>query len=273
METSTLHRGVAGAQHAFLPLPPGGDKLDLLVQLAAGESSRGRRAMVFCNTLDSCRAAEHRLREAALPTLCYHGDVPPEERRRAMAEFSKPLVEGGGGAPLLVATDLAARGLDIPAHVDHVVNFDFPLNPVDYLHRTGRTARAGASGRVTSLVGKGDRVLAERIEDALARGLPLDELSSSKLVLPPHMRPRADTIQRRAEGRRAEAHARKGTRGAQRGEPLARGTHRGSGFGGGSGGGGGRGGGAAGGRGGGGAGSGGRGRSSSGTRQKSRSFK
>lgn len=48
----------------------------------------------------------------------------------------------------MVCTDLAARGLDFPARVDHVVNFDFPKSPIDYLHRTGRTARAGSSGKV-----------------------------------------------------------------------------------------------------------------------------
>lgn len=53
---------------------------------------------------------------------------------------------------------IACRGLDIPGNVDHVVNFDFPYNPVDYIHRTGRTARAGQKGRVTSLVAKGDQV-------------------------------------------------------------------------------------------------------------------
>ena len=52
----------------------------------------------------------------------------------------------------------AHRGLDLPGRVDHVVNFDFPLNPVDYLHRTGRTARAGARGRITSLVARRDQV-------------------------------------------------------------------------------------------------------------------
>ena len=50
------------------------------------------------------------------------------------------------------------RGLDVAGHVDHVVNFDFPLNPVDYLHRTGRTARAGAPGNVVSLVDRRDQV-------------------------------------------------------------------------------------------------------------------
>ncbi len=83
---------------------------------------------------------------------------------------------------MLVATDLAARGLDFRVPIDHVVNFDFPTTPVDYLHRTGRTARAGAPGRITSLVARRDRVLAQRIEWALANGDPLDALSAQKEV-------------------------------------------------------------------------------------------
>lgn len=151
---------VATRAEARCPPPPP------MLQLAEGEQRRGRRVMVFCNTLDSCRAADHHLRERGLPTACYHGDVPLEGRRAAIAAFSVAAEDcsdsdgldwGGGGEqhpglPLLVCTDLAARGLDIPGRVDHVINFDFPLNPIDYLHRTGRTARAGASGRITSLV-------------------------------------------------------------------------------------------------------------------------
>lgn len=213
VETSTLHRGVAGARHTFLPLPPSANKLDLLLQVIEGEHLRGRRVMVFCNTLASCRAADHFLTERGLQTACYHGDVPVEERKAAIQSFADP---EGGRPPLLVCTDLAARGLDIPGRVDHVVNFDFPLNPVDYLHRTGRTARAGATGRITSLVAKGDRVLAERIEEALQRGLPLDALSANKQVLPPHMRPKPETLQRKALERKAEKHSNKGTRGAKR---------------------------------------------------------
>lgn len=59
---------------------------------------------------------------------------------------------------------------------------------IDYIHRSGRTARAGAPGRVTSLIGGKDRVLADRIEWALSHGLPLDELSSKKTNKPPSMR-------------------------------------------------------------------------------------
>jgi superfamily II DNA/RNA helicase len=78
---------------------------------------RGKRLMVFCNTMASCRAAEHHLRERALPTLCYHGDVPLEERKRALAEFGVDVGEGES-QPLLVCTDLAARcvGMDTCMH-------------------------------------------------------------------------------------------------------------------------------------------------------------
>lgn len=92
---------------------------------------------------------------------------------------------------IMVCTDIAARGLDVP-EVDHVVMFDFPLNPIDYLHRAGRTARGvnqqsgsnenlrAGSGRVSALVAKRDRVLAMAIEGAVQRGEPLDGLSSRK---------------------------------------------------------------------------------------------
>lgn len=204
IETSTLHRGVQGAKHIFLPVIGTDNKLDMAMRVVEGDVARGHRVMVFCNTLDSCRAAEHRLREQGLSTVCYHGDVPLEERKEALVKFSSEEV------PILVATDLAARGLDIPGRVDHVVNFDFPLNPIDYLHRTGRTARAGASGKITSLVAKSDRVLAQRIEEALGRGLPLDQLSASKASLPPHMRPKPETLARRAAERKASLHSRRG---------------------------------------------------------------
>ncbi|QHO38681.1 DEAD-box ATP-dependent RNA helicase [Arachis hypogaea] len=70
--------------------------------------------------------------------------------------------------------DLATRGLDLD--VDHVVMFDFPLNSIDYLHRTGRTARMGAKGKVTSLVTKKDLILATRIEEAMRKNESLEAI-------------------------------------------------------------------------------------------------
>lgn len=223
LETKSLHKGVAGARHTFLRQQPGQNKLDLLLQVIESEQRRGQKVMVFCNTLDSCRAADKYLQEHDLPSLSYHGDVPLDGRRQAIASFAEGGNGGEGGyaggrqsssQPVLVCTDLAARGLDIPGHVDHVVNFDFPYNPVDYIHRTGRTARAGHKGRVTSLVAKGDQVLASRIDQALQQGLPMDELSADKKSLPPNMRPKPETLKRRFTERKATQQ--RGVRGGAR---------------------------------------------------------
>ena len=77
------------------------------MQVLHADVAKSRRVMVFCNTLDSCRATEHYLREKEVHTLCYHGDVPLDGRRQAIQEFtSEP---GLDGQPVLVCTDLAAR--------------------------------------------------------------------------------------------------------------------------------------------------------------------
>ena len=94
-------------------------------------------------------------------------------RRAGIATFK------AGDVAVLVCTDLAARGLDMPV-VSHVIMFDFPLKPIYYLHRAGRTARMGSDGLVTALVAKRDRVLATAIDRAIGKGLPLDSLTSNK---------------------------------------------------------------------------------------------
>ncbi|CAM9701303.1 unnamed protein product [Ectocarpus sp. 8 AP-2014] len=151
----------------------GRDKMSALIDIAQQHLKDFKRTLVFCNTVKSCRAAEFGLREVDIKALSYHGEVPSDERSSNLERFK------AGQAKYLVCTDIASRGLDMP-DVDHVVMFDFPLNPIDYLHRSGRTARMGAKGRVTSLLAKRDLVLAAAIEQAVQSGLPLDELSSRR---------------------------------------------------------------------------------------------
>jgi len=144
-----LHRAVPRLKQVFVDVGSV-DKLSLLVDAVAGAGGSGaavRRqdqdenalTLVFCNTVASCRAAEHALAEAGLDSLCYHGELNSQARSENLERFRK-----AGANPeephILVCTDLAARGLDVP-EVDHVVMFDFPLNALDYLHRSGRTAR------------------------------------------------------------------------------------------------------------------------------------
>lgn len=141
---------------------------------ARGSASRPRSGsvMIFCNTISSARSTAHALAEAGVSLASLHGGIPPQLREREYAAFRD------GHAPVLVCTDAAARGLDLPG-VTHVVNFDFPLSPIDYLHRVGRTGRAGSAGTAISFVQRHDTVLATAIERAVEKRLPLDALSSS----------------------------------------------------------------------------------------------
>jgi len=93
---------------------------------------------------------------SVLPSI-FHGNLPPMQRASIIEKFSS------GSIRVLVCTDLAARGLDTP-WVNHVINFDFPRSLQDYLHRAGRTARAGRGGAVTSFVTGKDRALYEYVE-------------------------------------------------------------------------------------------------------------
>jgi superfamily II DNA/RNA helicase len=113
------------------------------------------------------------MNEASIEATTYHGDLNSREREANLQTFRE------GKHQFMVCTDIAARGLDIP-DIDHVIMFDFPLNPIDYIHRGGRCGRAGRKGLVTSLVAKRDKVLSDAIQGAIARGLPIDSLTASK---------------------------------------------------------------------------------------------
>lgn len=190
IQTSTLHKKVASARHDFLKLSGTENKLESLTQVLEPSLAKGNHCMVFCNTLNSCRAVDHHLSENGIKTVNYHGEVPADERVENLSKFKEAQE---GSVPALVCTDLAARGLDLV--VDHVIMFDFPYNPIDYLHRTGRTARMGAKGRVTSLVTKRDLTLALQIEDAMSQGKSLEALTSSRETL--ELRKQQEVVQRR----------------------------------------------------------------------------
>ncbi|XP_054802476.1 DEAD-box ATP-dependent RNA helicase 39-like isoform X1 [Prosopis cineraria] len=175
LRTSTLHKKIASARHDFIKLSGSENKLEVLLQVLEPSLAKGNRVMVFCNTLDSSRAVDHFLGENQISTVNYHGEVPAERRVENLKKFKSDEDD----CPTLVCTDLAARGLDLD--VDHVIMFDFPLTSIDYLHRTGRTARMGAKGKVTSLVAKKDVTLATRIEEAIRKNESLEAISKESL--------------------------------------------------------------------------------------------
>jgi superfamily II DNA/RNA helicase len=116
-------------------------------------------AIVFCNSVQSCRAIEHALSEQGVKTTSMHGDIPSKQREKNFDAFKLQEVD------VLVATDLASRGLDIP-FVSHIINFDFPKTPADYLHRAGRAGRAGREGFVVSMYREKDMPLLEAMKQS-----------------------------------------------------------------------------------------------------------
>lgn len=153
-----LHRAPAGLTQRFLDVTSR-SKLPELAALLGAPQRSGGRTVIFCNTVQSARFVDHYLRERGHACASVHAEIKSSRRELEYAEFRAARVA------ILVCTDCAARGLD-NARVDHVIMFDFPLSAVDYLHRAGRTARAGASGVVTSLVLPRDGRLARAIQRA-----------------------------------------------------------------------------------------------------------
>ena len=117
------------------------EKIPLLINLL--KCTKTRRAIVFVNTKRVAEKVWSYLKGNGIHAAVLSGDVPQKKRQRLFSEFST------GDLKVLVATDLAARGLHIP-DVSHVFNYDLPQNSEDYVHRIGRTARAGASGDAVS---------------------------------------------------------------------------------------------------------------------------
>src|SRR5215204_5823885 len=128
-----------------------------------------KQAFVFVNSKLGCARLARSLEREGLKTTALHGDKSQDERLKALEAFKK------GEVDLLVATDVAARGLDIK-DVPAVFNFDVPFNPEDYIHRIGRTGRAGASGLAVTLVSPSDTRLMADLEKLLKRKIEIEPL-------------------------------------------------------------------------------------------------
>ena len=135
-------------------------KRDLLVHLVS--SGDWRQVLVFTRMKSGANRLSEYLCKAGIEATAIHGNKSQPARTRALAGFK------AGTVRVLVATDIAARGLDIE-ELPHVVNFELPNVPEDYVHRIGRTGRAGSSGEALSLVSAEERPLLAAIEKLLTR--------------------------------------------------------------------------------------------------------
>jgi len=163
-----------------LMLVPQSKKRDLLVHLI--QEQQWFQVLVFSRTKHGADRLAEQLTRAGIPTAALHGNKAQNARTRALDQFKR------GKLQVLVATDIAARGIDVDS-LPMVVNFDLPNVPEDYVHRIGRTGRAGAEGKAVSLVCPEnemkqlraiERLIQRTVERITVGGYTVDEASVSR---------------------------------------------------------------------------------------------
>ncbi len=175
---STVERIEQGLIHV-----PNRDKQAMLHRLLGNPSIA--RALVFTRTKHGADRVVKHLNAAGIKADAIHGNKSQNQRERALGAFRN------GQSRLLVATDIAARGIDVDG-VTHVINFELPNIPETYVHRIGRTARAGAEGAAISLCGEDERVFLRDIERLIRQPVPVMQGMSAGLeALPPLPKPAA----------------------------------------------------------------------------------
>jgi len=132
--------------------------------------------IIFTRTVHDAQRLSIILRTLGFPAVPLHGQLSQSQRLGALGKFKS------GGRRVLVATDIASRGLDIPS-VDVVINFDIPTHSKDYIHRVGRTARAGRSGKSITLVTQYDVELIQRIESVVGKKMELWPTNGEEVAL------------------------------------------------------------------------------------------
>ncbi|CAI7569335.1 unnamed protein product [Penicillium manginii] len=163
----------------------------------------GQSVILFTRTVHETQRVAFLLRSLGFGAIPLHGQLSQSSRLGALGKFRSKARD------ILVCTDVAARGLDIPS-VDVVLNFDLPTDSKTYIHRVGRTARAGKSGVAISFVTQYDVELFQRIEDALNRKLPEYETEKDEVMI---LAERVSEAQRYAIMEMKALDEKKGTRG------------------------------------------------------------
>jgi ATP-dependent RNA helicase RhlB len=192
------------------------EKFNLLLGLLKREG--GSRILIFSNTREEARRLEDRLSRNGWQARALTGDVDQKKRLRILNDFKE------GELPVLVATDVASRGLHIEG-VSHVINWDLPQDAEDYVHRIGRTARAGAAGKAISLADEATALLLEPIEKFINQKIRV-EWAPDELYLA-EIKPTSEERRRYADEKRQRMAARGGGPGRRPGGGPAGGRSHG----------------------------------------------
>ncbi|RFU27436.1 hypothetical protein B7463_g8906, partial [Scytalidium lignicola] len=185
--------------YIFIPHPHKDTYLIYLLTEFAGQT-----AIIFTRTVNETQRLAILLRTLGFGAIPLHGQLSQSARLGALNKFR------AGSREILVATDVASRGLDIPS-VDVVLNYDLPPDSKTYVHRVGRTARAGKSGRAISIVTQYDLEIWLRIEAALGKKLKEYPTVKDEVMV---FKPRVEEAQRHAKNEMRTLHEDRGNRGA-----------------------------------------------------------
>lgn len=197
--------------YLFIPHPHKDTYLVYLMNEFAGKT-----AIVFTRTVNETQRLAILLRTLGFGAIPLHGQLSQSNRFGALNKFR------AGSREILIATDVAARGLDIPS-VDIVLNYDLPLDSKTYVHRVGRTARAGKSGHAISLVTQYDVEVWLRIEAALGKKQQEYETVKEEVMV---FKARVEEAQRHARNEMKNLHEDRGKKGATlKGRRPAKGTN------------------------------------------------
>lgn len=191
--------------YLFIPAKYKDVYLTYLINEHAGQS-----ILVFGATCNNVQRLALMLRNLGFPAVCLHGQMSQPKRLGALTKFKS------GGRDILICTDVASRGLDIPS-VDVVINFDLPGHGKDYIHRVGRTARAGRSGKAIAMVTQYDVEVYQRLEGLLGTKLPEHKLDEETVLV---LHERVSEAQRLATRELKEQLTTKGRRGRKKGSRL-----------------------------------------------------
>ena len=228
IEVERKQAPAAGVLQAFYPVQQTAKVPLLLELLRRGEVGN---AIVFTRTKHRANRVAQKLERSGVNVARIHGNRSQKQRTEALAGFK------AGRYQVLVATDILARGIDVEA-LEHVVNFDVPASPEDYIHRVGRTGRAEATGDAYTFVTPEDRSLVQAIERKVGQSIERRTLPdfdyTSKTAEPLEVPLEQRLAKMRAE--RAEARRRKAEK-AERTGGAGNGARNGAGSGGGGGGG------------------------------------
>jgi ATP-dependent RNA helicase DbpA len=170
VETTEINTAIT---QEFFEVSSNHEKLDALLKLLA--EYKPKSSIVFCNTKQTCNEALEFLQEQNISSVALHGDLEQKQRDQVLVRFANRSVS------VLIATDVAARGLDIK-QLDAVINFDLARDSEVHIHRVGRTGRAGETGIALNLISPQDLAALNRLENFANIQIELKQLPVSKAV-------------------------------------------------------------------------------------------